>query len=309
MAWILVSLLVPTAARASTLPALKVQTVCLPVVGPDGKSATLFGRRYVVGSVAPRRVAVVLVHGIDSSADTWDLLPRVSPARLLAKSGYVVFAYDRLGFKRSNYAGNPGDLTVEAQQRMLHQVVVDVRQGRYITRSAASCTGAGGGAGSGLRRVVIVGHSSGGLLVAGYPGRFHDVSAMVMANAPSGLPSVNPLGDAALQSALSGILPSAPRDQTGYRTIGSSTHDGPPPTAGPGYTNPLPTRETCENFMLWRTGAVPAAATVLCNPAKAVPTPSAEVNSYPAQILLDQVLVPRTGQTPVLLADSAHDVM
>ena len=47
---------------------------------------------------------IVLVHGIASSTDNWDQAPTWSVARAFAAMGYVVIAYDRLGYKRSTFA-------------------------------------------------------------------------------------------------------------------------------------------------------------------------------------------------------------
>jgi len=226
---------------------------------------------------------------------------------MLARAGYIVFTYDRLGYRRSPYSGNPADLTLPAQQLVLHQLINDLHRGRYTLRpvTIASCIGASVAPQVPSRRVVLIGHSSGGLMVAGYPGRFHDVAAIVVANAPSGLPSVNPPGDAALLS----LMGSQAAPKPGYVPIGSSAGDRPAPRPPAGYSNPLPTRSSCEQFMLWRAGAMATAATVLCNPANAVATPDAETRSYPAQILMNLISIRATGATPVLLAGSDHDTM
>lgn len=302
----LASLLLSNASAATPQP-IRVETVCFGIVAPNGHPAQLFGRRYSVGRVTSATPVIVLVHGIDSSADTWDLTPQQSVARRLASAGYVVIAYDRLGFARSRYSGDPSGLTLAAQQDALHGLITDVHRGRYAASEHNRCQT---GRTYPSRSVVIIAHSSGGLLVAGYPGRFHDVAAMVQANAPSGLVSLNPPGDAAVLSLLAAeVTPAHGAQDDRYGPIGSTKHDGAPPAAPPGYSNPLPTRSACEEFMLWRSGAIPAAATQLCNPRRATPTPQAEVNSYPQQILANQVFIRATGRVPVLLAGADHDSM
>src|SRR3954469_11386365 len=86
---------------------MRVDTTCFSVTDPSGGTSTLFGRRFVDGPVNPLTPAIVLVHGIASSADNWDFSPTWSVARALASAGYVVYAYDRLGYARSTYA-QPG---------------------------------------------------------------------------------------------------------------------------------------------------------------------------------------------------------
>ncbi|MGN6722699.1 MAG: alpha/beta hydrolase [Marmoricola sp.] len=294
-------------ANAASTP-LHIQTTCFRVIGPNGVGVSLFGRRYSTGTVTASTPAVLLVHGIDSSADTWDLVPTASPARMLARAGYLVFTYDRLGYKHSRYSGNPKDLTLPAQQLVLHQIVVQIHRGHYAVRPSTitSCAGSTPTPQPRSRNVALIGHSSGGVLVAGYPGRFHDVAALVVANAPSGLVSLNPPGDAALLS-LAGSQTST--SDPHYVPVGSTAGDRPAPKPPAGYSNPLPTRSACEQFMLWRPGALSTAATVLCNPANAVATPDAETRSYPSQILMNLLFIPATGATPVLLADSDHDTM
>jgi alpha-beta hydrolase superfamily lysophospholipase len=105
------------------------------------------------------------VHGAASSTVDWDLSPRWSVARALASAGYVVFSYDRLGFAKSSYFAVPGGgdtLTAAAQRTLLHQVVEQVKAGSYRTTTENSCPSHGSVARLRSRKVVIIGHSSGG---------------------------------------------------------------------------------------------------------------------------------------------------
>lgn len=308
-----VVLMVATAAAcapgAGAAPALAaavhVARACFSAAGPDGKSYNIFARRYTAGAATAARSApaIVLVHGVASTADIWDLTPRWSVARRLAAAGYVVFTYDRLGYRYSPYP-DPSALTVSAQQVVLHDIVSALHTKSYKT---GSCSGPR--AAFSTKKVAIVGHSGGGFIVSSYPGRFHDVAAMVQANAPSGLASTSPAGNAAILSATAPAPHGAQDDVFG--PVGDASLDGPAPTPIDNYTYaPGPARASCEEFDLWRPGAVPAAATPLCNPANDVGTPAAETASYPTQALqTNPKLIAQTGTIPVLLAGTDHDAV
>src|SRR5215218_4918125 len=162
-------------------PRLQVATVCLPVTDPLGLPRTLYAKRYTTPTASSSTPAIVLVHGIASSTANWDFSPSWSTARALASAGYVVYSYDRLGYARSSYFDVPGGgvaLTTREHRRMLHQVVGDVKTGAYSTTATDDCAA---GTPGGMRNpiVAILGHSAGGWIVAGYPGTYHDVAAMI----------------------------------------------------------------------------------------------------------------------------------
>src|SRR5919108_470811 len=162
-------------------PRLRIGTVCFPVTDPAGLPRTLYGKRYTTPTASSSTPAIVLVHGIASSTANWDFSPTWSTARALATAGYVVYSYDRLGYARSSYFDVPGGgetLTTREHRRMLHQVVQDVKSGGYSTSAADDCT-AGTPGGKPNPTVAILGHSAGGWIVAGYPGTYHDVAAMI----------------------------------------------------------------------------------------------------------------------------------
>src|SRR4051812_12090041 len=118
-----VTLAAPVASHAAGKPRLRIDTVCFSVHnGSDTQASTLFGRRYRLGRTTSRTPAIVLVHGVASSTANWDFLPGLSVSRSLARAGYVVIAYDRLGFARSPYRGAGKDVTSPNQQAMLHEV-------------------------------------------------------------------------------------------------------------------------------------------------------------------------------------------
>ena len=158
------------------------ESVCFTVHLPgDPVDRQVLGTRYRAGAMAPGRTALVLVHGT-STRDLWDLNEDFSVGRRLARAGYVVIAYDQLGFGESRYDGPGGGraITLQGSREMLHEVVGAVKAGSYATDG--NCSGAGGGmAGIGAGRVVLVGHSGGGAIVSGYAGLYRDVAAVVQA--------------------------------------------------------------------------------------------------------------------------------
>ena len=129
--------------------------------------------------------AIVLVHGIASSTENWDFSPTWSVARALAAAGYVVYSYDRLGYAQSSYFDHPGGgltLTTAAHRAELHQIVGEVKTGGYTMTTGTDCAPARRADTVRSHRVVIIGHSAGGWIVAGYPGEYHDVAAMIQAD-------------------------------------------------------------------------------------------------------------------------------
>lgn len=291
-------------------PVLSVSTSCFNATGPDGRPVTIFGRRYAVGHPTSATPAVVLVHGIESNADDWDFVPSWSVARWLAYAGYVVIAYDELGYRNSPYSGVGGGyaLTVGAQQVVLHEIVESLHAGSYATGSTSTCSGAGTRTPStyASARVALIGHSAGGFIVAGYPGTYHDVAAMIQADAPSGELALSPPGDPAL-GALTGAGSGDDSQDDRYGPIGDPSGDGNPTPASSDYTYAFSTRAGCENFFFWRAGAVPAVATAACRPQEFTPTPQGEVPSYVDQAAENIALIRQTGDTPVLLTSGAQD--
>jgi pimeloyl-ACP methyl ester carboxylesterase len=166
---------------------MSVATACFAVTNPAGGQSMLYGLRYTdtKGRIDPSTPAVVLVHGIASSTENWDFSPTWSVARALAADGYVVYSYDRLGYAKSSYFSEPGGgttLTTAAHRAELHQIVADVKSGGYATTDGSDCSARQRPSRIHNRKVVIIGHSAGGWIVAGYPGEYHDVAAMIQAD-------------------------------------------------------------------------------------------------------------------------------
>jgi pimeloyl-ACP methyl ester carboxylesterase len=145
----------------------------------------VYGVRYYRGEPGPQTTAIVLVHGNSVTHEFWDVRPDFSVARRLAEAGYLVIAYDRLGYGNSPYPRPRGagySLTISSHRWMLHEIVGHLKTGDYTFAEPQGCST------THRRRVglhspaaVIVGHSGGGAVVSGYPGRYHDVAAMVQA--------------------------------------------------------------------------------------------------------------------------------
>lgn len=152
-------------------------------VRPESTDAPvrLYARRFHVGKVSPARRAIVLVHGAGPTHRYWDAAPDFSVARNLARAGYLVIAYDRLGYGRSPYAGPGGGWAIDgsAARAMLHEVVTAVRNGSYAGAVDGRCPGGGPTVGVPAADVILMGDSVGGAIVSGYPGTYADVVATV----------------------------------------------------------------------------------------------------------------------------------
>jgi pimeloyl-ACP methyl ester carboxylesterase len=267
-------------------PRLRIDTVCFPVTDPAGLPRTLYGKRYATKAASSSTPAIVLVHGIASSTANWDFSPSWSTARALASAGYVVYSYDRLGYARSSYFDVPGGgetLTTREHRRMLHQVVEDVKSASYATSAADDCAVATPG---GMRNptVAILGHSAGGWIVAGYPGTYHDVAAMIQT-------SIFATTDGA----------AAPSDQ-------SSQGGGFDPNPDhPDYFDFFHTRSDCESFNVYPPGAVQSVVDIACTP-PFIPSPFGEITDLAAKLAENDAAIAQIGPgTPVLLAAGDHD--
>src|SRR5207237_8993685 len=69
----------------------------------DPVSSRVYGVRYYVGVPDEKTKAIILVHGNSVTHAFWDTREDFSVARRLAGAGYLVIAYDRLGYAKSPY--------------------------------------------------------------------------------------------------------------------------------------------------------------------------------------------------------------
>ena len=258
---------------------LHVSTACFSVVNPQGSRSVLYGQRFTDGTVSTASPTIVLVHGIASSTKNWDFSPTWSTARALASAGYVVVSYDRLGFAKSPYtAGSGGTLTTRVQRQILHQVVGQVRTGDYTLTSRPNCAKPSDSHPLRSDKVVVVGHSAGGLVVAGYPGQYHDVNAMIQAD-------------------ISASKPTTPAPGGGFS----------PQPGHVDYFQFFQTRQDCETFNAFTPGVVRYVLNVACAP-PFVLSPVGEITGL-GQAYADNVkYIPKIGpRIPVLLTSGAQD--
>jgi pimeloyl-ACP methyl ester carboxylesterase len=267
---------------------MSMSAVCLPVTNPAGARSLLYGQRFTDGPVTAATPAIVLVHGIASSTLDWDFSPTWSVARALASAGYVVFSYDRLGYDKSSYldhAGGGDTLTTAAHRAMLHDVVGDVKSGGYGVSPQGDCSATTGPAGMTNQKVVVIGHSAGGWVVAGYPGTYHDVAAMVQADisGSAGGSASSPLG--------------------GSSSGGAFTPD----PSHPDYSRFFQTTQDCLAFNTDPPGAVAYVAQIACTP-PFLDSPYGEIADLPAMYAQNDAAIAQIGPSiPVLLTSGEQD--
>jgi len=285
VALIAAALTAPTAHAAAPAPRmhfdnqLVVRTACFSVVNPHGTKSLLYGQHFSDGTVALNTPVIVLVHGVSSSTEDWDFSRTWSVARALASAGYVVVSYDRLGFAKSPYkAGSGGELTTSVQRQVLHQVVAEVKSGNYAMTGSSNCSNPGEAKTIPGGKVVVVGHSAGGLVVAGYPGQYHDVAAMIQAD-------------------ISASKPTTPAPGGGFN----------PQPGHVDYFQFFQTRQDCETFNAFEPGVVKYVLNIACAP-PFVLTPVGELTGLDQAYADDATYIPKIGpRIPVLLTSGAQD--
>ena len=265
---------------------MTVQPVCFTVTNPSLGQSTLYGQRFTDGTISPLTPAIVLVHGIASSTLNWDFSPTWSVARALAAKGYVVYSYDRLGYAKSSYYDHPGGgytLTTSAHRDELHDIVGEVKTGAYTTTTGSDCSGPQQPSTIQNDRVVIIGHSAGGWIVAGYPGKFHDVAAMIQTDISG---SISP--------------PNAP--------LGSSTGGGFTTSPDhPDYFQFFQTSQNCEDFNTYPPGVVQYVVDIACAPPLLL-SPWGEIADLGEKYAENDFYIDQIGPSiPVLLTSGDHD--
>jgi pimeloyl-ACP methyl ester carboxylesterase len=268
-----------------------ITTVCFNVTNPAGGQSTLYGLRYVDRSarIDPLTPAIVLVHGIASSTENWDFSPTWSVARGLAAAGYVVYSYDRLGYANSSYFSQPGGgftLTTAAHRAELHQVVGEVHSGQFTTTTGSDCSAPQRPNRIRNRRVVVIGHSAGGWIVAGYPGTYHDVAAMIQADI-DGSGAQPPPG-----------TPPPPQSMGGGFTPDPNHSD---------YFEFFQTRQNCEDFNTYPPGEVAYVVQIACTP-PFLDSPFGEITDLSVKFVQNDAAIDTIGpSTPVLLTSGDED--
>jgi pimeloyl-ACP methyl ester carboxylesterase len=266
---------------------MRVASVCLPVTNPAGGTSVLYGQRFTDGPVSSSAPAIVLAHGIASSTENWDFSPTWSVARALASAGYVVFSYDRLGYAKSSWYSEPGGgymLTTQAHRSMLHDVVGDVKTGGYSVSGSGDCSGPTTPAATQNRTVVIIGHSAGGWIVAGYPGEYHDVAAMI-------------------QTDISGSAGGSATSPLGSSSGGGFTPD--PNHAD--YFQFFQTTQNCLDFNTYPPGVVQYVVDIACAP-PFLDSPFGEIADLAAMYAQNDAYIAMIGPSiPVLLTSGMED--
>ena len=261
---------------------VKTEAIAFVVFNPgDPLPSTLSGVRYHQGRVA-RKTAIVLVHGSAFGHEIWDFDADASVARNLARAGYVVIAYDRLGVGASPYERPKGfgyALTIENHRDMLHQVVAQVKDGSYtVTRQGGDAEPAEAPS----TTVVLIGHSAGGAIVGGYAGKYGDVAAVVQAswsNSPS---------PATLALVASVVLPQLATGDDYFDFFGGSA-------------------EYCREFTLYMPGMDPARAAAFCAP-PFPRDPAGAFVSLRAAVAANKLFIRQVGsRLPVLLTWARED--
>ncbi|MFZ0042216.1 MAG: alpha/beta hydrolase [Solirubrobacteraceae bacterium] len=267
---------------------MKVSSICLPVTNPAEGQSVLYGQRFTDGTVTSSTPAIVLVHGIASSTEDWDFSPTWSAARALASAGYVVYSYDRLGYAQSSYFSQPGGgytLTTQAHRAMLHDVVSDVKAGNYRAGAGSSCSTTSPINATHSQRVVVIGHSAGGWVVAGYPGEYHDVAAMVEAD-------------------ISGSAGGSASSPLGGNSQGGGFNPDP---AHPDYFQFFQSQSDCYAFNTYTPGVVAYAAQIACTPPY-LDSPFGEITDLPAMYAQNDTYIGQIGPSiPVLLTSGDQD--
>ena len=123
----------------------------------EGNAARkLVGYRY--DPFCPSKTAVLLLHGLSYTKEAWDF-PGYSVAQEIAKAGYTVFAYDRLGYGESKLE-NGYMVTHEAMAGQANQVITQLRE-------------------QGFEHIVLGGHSAGAGATEFLAGTFGSVDAIM----------------------------------------------------------------------------------------------------------------------------------
>ncbi len=143
------------------------QPVEFTVHNPDERGAARRIAGYRYDPPCPASTAVLLLHGLSYTKDSWDF-PGYSVAQRIAEAGYATFAVDRLGYGESKLEDGYR-VTHEAYAEMARQMVMQLRD-------------------QGFDHVVLGGHSAGAgttELAAGLYGRIDAIMSLGWHHRPS----------------------------------------------------------------------------------------------------------------------------
>lgn len=169
---------------------VKTETICFSVHNPgDPIPIPITGTRFSQRSlqaVTPRHRVVLLLHGAVETREIFDggkagIEIDSSFARRLARAGYVVVTVDRAGYGESPYPRGPGSgwwLSFDSYVEMTHEIITQLREGTYTTRTGTGC-GGGPQLGAPASSVILGGHSIAGGEAMLYAARYHDIDALV----------------------------------------------------------------------------------------------------------------------------------
>jgi hypothetical protein len=153
-----------------------------------------------------------------------------------------------------------------------------VKSGKYAMSARSNCSNPGAAKTLPGGKVVVIGHSAGGLVVAGYPGQYHDVAAMVQAD-------------------ISASKPTTPAPGGGFD----------PQPGHVDYFQFFRTRQDCETFNAFTPGVVGYVLNLACRP-PFVRTPVGEITGLSQAYADDAKYIPKIGpRIPVLLTSGAQD--
>lgn len=249
---------------------------------PDSAAYRIYGVRYNTTPVGPDSIAVVLHSGGGHPWWYWDHDENVSVAKGLARAGYVVFAYDRLGYFDSRPADLP--LMFYAQPmhivEMSHEVIQQVSDGTYDVEADRGCPQGGTPAGTPHSRVVGIGQSLGGGIVSSLAQRYPDDLDAVLPGEFSNRPLINPLFAVALAKA------GPTMDERGLVTFPVETED-------------------CLDVIFYMPGVDPAIPPRYCDPVLEHNAPFGEFDGI-ATVFSDDDLDAIRADMPVLFVWADH---
>jgi len=127
------------------------------------------------------KTILVLVHGGASYSYVWDFSEDYSIANSFADAGYAVLTYDRPGYGKSPYLGDPTQLPLSKQQSALYDIVQQTNKGTYTYVNEKTTDKK-----ETFDAFVLIGWSQGGRLTGTYKGRYND--PLVKAAATQGTP-------------------------------------------------------------------------------------------------------------------------